>query len=205
VFNSERGRSFYHLLFLGAALFVMSVTKMAYGQPRMFWTVEKLIPDECTTEYGNPSGHTELAIGYPMLLYLDLFENSERQRITEQKMSWGQIISLITVFLYSFLIGYARLYVRVHSWNQIILGWQLGIWLAFYFHFCLRESVLNHVNRIMSAKKMFTKDRRRQIVIASGMFILEVIALIGTYLASKYLNEPDPAWTTQIESKCPSK
>ena len=88
VFNSQRGRSFYHLLFLGAALFVMSVTKMAYAEPRMFWVVQGIRPDECTAEYGNPSGHTLLAIGYPMMLYLDIFENKKRQQTSEESMSW---------------------------------------------------------------------------------------------------------------------
>jgi hypothetical protein len=73
--NSERGRGFYHVLFISAALFVMSITKIAYGEPRMFWVEKDLIPNECTAEYGNPSGHTLLAIGYPMFLWLDIFEN----------------------------------------------------------------------------------------------------------------------------------
>lgn len=53
----------------------MSVTKMLYAEARIFWWVRDIIPDECTAEYGNPSGHTMLAIAYPLMLYLDFFEN----------------------------------------------------------------------------------------------------------------------------------
>ena len=59
-------------------MFVMNATKMAYSEPRLFWVVKDIIPDECTAEYGNPSGHTLFAIGYPMFLYLDFFEDKKR-------------------------------------------------------------------------------------------------------------------------------
>lgn len=73
--NSERGRAFYHVLFLCFGLFIMSVTKMAYAEPRMFWWIPDITPDECTAEFGNPSGHSLLAIAYPLVLYLDIFES----------------------------------------------------------------------------------------------------------------------------------
>jgi hypothetical protein len=85
--NSERGRTFYHVLFLCFALFLMSVTKMAYGEPRMFWWVTDIVPDECTAEFGNPSGHTLLAIAYPMVLYLDIFETKEARERHGERMS----------------------------------------------------------------------------------------------------------------------
>jgi hypothetical protein len=81
IMDSLRGRSFYHLLFITVSFWVMNVTKMAYAEPRMFWWVQDIVPDECTAEFGNPSGHSELAIAYPMLWYLDLFENKERDRV----------------------------------------------------------------------------------------------------------------------------
>ena len=87
--DSERGRAFYHVMFLAAAMFMMNVTKMAYAQPRLFWYVSAIVPDECTAEYGNPSGHTMLAIGYPMFLYLDIFEERNRQKLLESRMTWG--------------------------------------------------------------------------------------------------------------------
>ncbi len=87
--DSLRGRGYYHLLFISFAIFIMSISKMAYGEPRMYWYVEDLIPDECTAEYGNPSGHTELAIAYPLFLYLDVFENRERRKKHEERVSAG--------------------------------------------------------------------------------------------------------------------
>lgn len=154
---------------------------MAYAEPRMFWWVADIVPDECTSEYGNPSGHTELAIAYPMLWYLDVFENHKRSELLEGRMTAGQIISLIAVFLYSFLVGFARLYVRVHSWNQIVFGWQLGIWLAFYFHFCLRDRLIAHIDFITASAKMVASKRNNLIAWATVIYVGTITALLVTY------------------------
>jgi hypothetical protein len=89
VTDSLRGRSFYFVLFLCFDLFVMSITKMAYAEPRIFWWAYDINPDECTSEYGNPSGHTELAIAYPLLWYLDIFETRRRNEKVEGRTSIG--------------------------------------------------------------------------------------------------------------------
>ena len=85
--NSERGRGFYHVLFISAFLFLMSFTKIMYGEPRMFWEKPQIKAGECTAEYGNPSGHTLNGIAYPMFLYLDLFENKNEQEKREHRMT----------------------------------------------------------------------------------------------------------------------
>jgi len=121
--NSERGRGFYHVLFISGALYLMSMTKIGYGEPRMYWVDKDIVPDECTAEYGNPSGHTILAIGYPMFFWLDVFESREMRERHQERMTKKSIATLIFAVLWSFTIGFARLYVRVHSWNQIVFGW----------------------------------------------------------------------------------
>ena len=101
----------------------MSMTKIGYGEPRMYWVDKDIVPDECTAEYGNPSGHTILAIGYPMFFWLDVFESREMRERHQERMTKKSIATLIFAVLWSFTIGFARLYVRVHSWNQIVFGW----------------------------------------------------------------------------------
>ena len=46
------------------------------------------------------------------------------------------------------LIGYSRIYLIVHTFNQILFGWSLGLWMAFYFHFCIRNDLIEHVRFI---------------------------------------------------------
>jgi hypothetical protein len=168
----------------------MSITKMAYAEPRMFWVVEELIPDECIAEYGNPSGHTELSIAFPIMLYLDFFWNRNQRRITEGKMTPLQIVSLIGAVLYSFLVGFARLYVRVHSLNQIVFGWTIGLWTAIYLHFCVRDLLISHIDSIAVRPKLLDKTRNRYLIISSILFAICCSILTGTYFLSVWLSPP---------------
>lgn len=52
------------------------------------------------------------------------------------------------------LIGFSRLYVGAHSMNQILYGWSLGLWLAFYFHYCVRKYIITHVHDILLHNNM---------------------------------------------------
>ena len=51
-----------------------------------------------------------------------------------------------------FIIGFARFYEGVHSLNQIVYGWSIGLWIAFYFHLCFRDMIIEHVEWILLAK-----------------------------------------------------
>jgi membrane-associated phospholipid phosphatase len=52
-----------------------------------------------------------------------VFESREMREKYEERMTRKSIAALIFAVLWSFAIGFARLYVRVHSWNQIVYGW----------------------------------------------------------------------------------
>ena len=118
-----------------ACLTIMNLTKMAYHEPRPFFVDADIKVYGCSAEYGNPSGHSLFAAAFAFFLFLDIFESPH----TKFKR-WGlsYCISLFFVLAYTILIGFARLYVGVHTLNQVIYGWQLGIWISFYFHFALR-------------------------------------------------------------------
>ena len=46
------------------------------------------------------------------------------------------------------MIGMARFYVGVHTINQIIYGWMWGLWIVFYFHFCLRVIAIDYIRSL---------------------------------------------------------
>lgn len=120
-------------------------------------------------------------------------------------MSYPQIISLVCVFLYSILVGFSRLYLRVHSWNQIVYGWQLGIWAAFYFHFGLRESIISHINSLTTCETFRRETCVKYLVTSTIFYGVSLGILWLTYILSTVLNKPEDSWTQQIMSKCPSK
>ena len=131
----SRGRAFYYASFLSAVTFLMNVTKMAYHEPRPFMVTSEIKVYGCTTEYGNPSGHALFASAGHFFIFLDICHSRKSHKFSTFLYS---ILLFLTVSL-SFLIGFARFYVGVHTINQIVYGWSLGLWISFYFHVCLRD------------------------------------------------------------------
>jgi len=127
-------------------MFVMNLTKMAYHEPRPYMTTDKIKVFGCSAEYGNPSGHSIFAAAMDTFVFLDVFyaqENSGQTRKAIEKLSYAFWL-FISVSL-TFLIGFARFYVGVHTLNQIVYGLCWGLWLAFFFHFVLREKIMGHI------------------------------------------------------------
>ena len=45
-------------------------------------------------------------------------------------------------------VGYSRLFLGVHSPDQILYGWLLGVWLAFWIHFCCRGKIMTEAELV---------------------------------------------------------
>lgn len=103
------------------------------------------------------------------------------------------------------MVGFARLYVRVHSWNQIVYGWQLGVWAALYFHSCIRDPLIAHINSIAIRTRLKAEDRNIYIVRAICAFLLVVLCLITVFVLKTIFDPPLEAWREMIYSKCPKK
>lgn len=128
----------------------MGITKMAYHQPRPYMVNPAINVFGCDPEYGNPSGHSIFAAAFNIFFYLDVFHAQENENVV-RGVSWkiGRGIAFFIVPSLTLLIGFARFYVGVHTLNQIVYGWLWGIWLGFYFHFCIREPTIAHVESIL--------------------------------------------------------
>ena len=62
---------------------------------------------------------------------------------TPKMLMWtvGLFMVWVCAFAWAILQGYSRFILGYHSWNQILYGWQLGVWLACVFHVLLREMI----------------------------------------------------------------
>jgi PAP2 superfamily len=117
-----------------------------------------------------------------------------------------QGLCFCSVILYSFLMGFARLYVRVHSWNQVMFGWTLGFWIAFYFHFMVRDHLITHVDAITLTPRLPENRRNKYAIIASSIGAAVIAILVACYMISRQQNPQHIwAWTFMIVDKCPSK
>ena len=108
------------------ALGVLSILKSFNHEARPFFVME-LTPTKCWLEYGNPSGHSITSTS----LYLTMWDLLCRNYNADRKT---RIWSLIVTLVVCLAIALSRIYHGVHTYNQILLGWGLGVLL--YILFC---------------------------------------------------------------------
>lgn len=68
---------------------------------------------------------------------------------SEKAPLWQVIILFILAIVYTGTIGYSRLFLGVHSLDQVVYGWTLGTWSAFTIDFCLRQWFMNKANGLL--------------------------------------------------------
>ena len=117
IFNwDNRPRAYYYVFFLISCLTFMNLTKMAYSEPRPYFVDPDIIPHGCSAEYGNPSGHSLFAAAFFIFIFLDVFEHS-KDILCIARIKPLYIGMLFLAISFMILIGFARLYVAVHSLN----------------------------------------------------------------------------------------
>lgn len=172
---------------------------MAYHEPRPYMYDSALEPYGCSAEYGNPSGHSLFAAAFNFFFFLDLFHGDHLKRRSNLPL---YVFAAFLTFSLTTLIAYARLYVMVHTINQIIYGVQLGLWLAFYFHYGLRTYILTHIENITVDYKDPQLRYSRYILISSVIAILAFGSQIITYFIVDATFTPPQLWIDNIAVKC---
>lgn len=135
----------------------------------------------CTDEYGNPSGHAFFTAGGHFFVFLDIFHSNKEKKFSLPVYT----ISVFLTLSLSFLVGFARFYLGLHTINQIVYGWSLGIFVAFYFHFCLRETIIKHVDDyLLSRTHNSSKSIAKSVIVNSVLAILIFSSQLITYFVS---------------------
>jgi len=126
-----------------ALLFLMNVSKLWYNQARPFWVRPDIKAFDCSSQFGDPSGHSLNAIGMALLIWLDFNEHVSRDEQSRLRHWLFRVFALVLVIIFGFTIGYSRVFLGVHAWNQLLFGWMFGIWLALTYFFCYKDWILN--------------------------------------------------------------
>ncbi len=104
-------------------LILTNITKLSYHDPRPYWVSSKVQAFSCSTQYGNPSGHSSTTMGMGLTMALDYAH-------TEGKI-YFKLIGFAAAITFGFTIAYSRLFLGVHSLDQVLFGLLLGTWCAF--------------------------------------------------------------------------
>lgn len=111
-----------------------NILKLIYGSHRPFWVIPE-IKHECDIGFGNPSGHAFSSIS----VYLSLW-NIITDIPFYKRSSGGRVLKYISLLVFIILciaIIISRIYLSVHSINQVLFGGTLGFALYFYFFHAL--------------------------------------------------------------------
>lgn len=153
-----RPRAIYYAIFMSLVLCLINTTKTIYHEARPFWATMDIIAYTCTTQFGNPSGHSVNSAASAVICYLDYHTACERNKIPEGsfwRSYWVRRILLFLVVVFPWTVGYGRVVMGAHSYNQIFYGFLCGIWLAFSYHYLFYDRLLNEHCKEICEDKVF--------------------------------------------------
>jgi membrane-associated phospholipid phosphatase len=185
-------KSYTYITVLIYSAYFDNLMKILYGNPRPFW-VDTSLYKSCNGGFGNPSGHSfssssvflafwHLITDYPF------FKQSATGIIL-------RIFLLVLFILLIFTIMLTRLFLGVHSVNQVLYGFSLGVALYFIiFH-------LAELHKLKAEEFFYLFKKKLYIVVFSIWYA--VLITVGV-LVWKYKTNDTSQWSGPLSLNCPT-
>lgn len=97
-------------IYLSVSAAINSLLKLVFHDPRPYWVDRNIHPLAAESTFGMPSGHAQNSV-----VVWGALANS-------LKATWAWIVAL----LFMLAIGLSRVYLGVHSWDDVLVGWIIG-------------------------------------------------------------------------------
>ena len=157
------------------AVYLHAVMKIWYANSRPYLEKEVLYQGVCDGGYGNPSGHSIIALyGYLTFLSYILKNKNIRNKIILK------IIFIIIFIVWILLIPFSRIVLGVHGLNQVIYGSLLGIWLFLFFSFVFKFDQMP-----VSLYRKFFKQKYYILFFVCFFIICLALAIISRFTINK--------------------
>ena len=198
----SRQTSFYFAFVLCANVFTETFMKLAFQDGRPFMQTSKIFPFVCELEFGNPAVEAMNCVAFAFALGFFAYERLKEQDeelSDKQKVSiaLGILMSLIMIILFC-LQG---IYNGTNSIDQVLFGVELGLFIATFSHFFVREALEKHVTNVMDGLYV---NRYRQAVLGVLVAFLCAFVVVTLYYALAVSRFKAPgSWLYQISVKCP--
>ena len=129
-----------------------------------------------------------------MTVWLDIAHNSDCR--LPFKLFW-----LLVALGYGFSIMYSRLFLGVHSIDQVVYGMSLGLWCAYTMQYCIREHLEHEATRLLEGRVTeFTK----RFWSCWAYFAVVELGQVIEFVTLNHLIENNgdnlPVWTVNIEA-----
>ena len=116
------------LILIILTLYINGIMKVLYHSPRPFFVAGDIKAYYWSKEYGNPSGHAMyIPSVLPLILYLVLRQIKLNLSISTKLFAVISTICITLMILLVSTILFGRIYLGVHSYNQVLYGSLLGI------------------------------------------------------------------------------
>ena len=109
-----------------SAIYLDNIMKLVYHDPRPYWVNEDLGDGvHCDLGFGNPSGHSFVSSATYLSIWYVLTDYSFfREKVVGKIIRW---ILCGFCFLFVFSIMFSRIFLGVHSLDQIVYGCNMGV------------------------------------------------------------------------------
>ena len=207
VFDHKKVRVIKYFTYITTSLFIPTFLKTIYTDPRPYMVLNHLKAQECEFDFGKPSGHAFYGFTFYVLTYsylLEIFKSNQTKPslfYSKNARALGWIITAILIFL----IGGSRVFLGVHSIDQLLLGWIFGIFYCISIWTYFDGKYTEYLKYII---KKDWKGRNNFKQAVSQIFILIIMAFgIPTviYLFQNQNIEYNESWLNNISNKCGNK
>ena len=109
-----------------SAIYLDNIMKLIYHDPRPYWENPNLNDNvHCDLGFGNPSGHSFVSSATYLSIWYVLTDYSFfKEKVVGKVIKW---ILCVLCFLFVFSIMFSRIYLGVHSLDQIVYGCNMGV------------------------------------------------------------------------------
>jgi membrane-associated phospholipid phosphatase len=162
---------------IGTGLF-----KLIYKNPRPFFHEDWVRVYDCETGYGNPSGHSILAVSIYLTLWKVLRKRNNFFERNKKKIFW-------VLFAFICLILSSRLALGAHSLNQILLGSFIGYqtYLLFFYVIKIELQLQEEIKVVMNITNFKILLFILSFILVSGIIIFNFFPLNINLDVHKYL------------------
>jgi len=208
----SRERFWYYFAAAQLQSCLVAVLKFSFHDPRPTFIWTGLSEEGCSSSWGNPSGHAMECINFALIILLDNIFASEWSRRTYPHLNTMSLKKdpcvfgglLLFLFIYWPLVTFDRIYLGKHALNQVFLGNQIGIWLALFLHFVVRDTIWNHYSNI-TEKKLSGTQVLCYLATASAI-VISGFALISLYMYILGATVDIPqVWLETLTKNCDDK
>lgn len=177
-------------------MLLVLIFKTLLHNPRPFWANTDIHPEKCSDEFGDPSGHSFCAAYFMTYLYFRFIwqwafgKNKNRasfdlemQRNMGLKEYAGLIIGAIVLNGIHITMELSRMFLGMHSANQVILGSSMGMWTALTAVFVLRPYFEYYVYSLIRTQDLHSQRRANKIILGtvSTIALLVIVIIVVLY------------------------